>query len=142
MPLMIPDDIEQFTTSGEEVFCRFLLRAAKPDDSFVVWYSPDIGDREPDFILFCHDVGLIVFEVKDWTIDQIREASPKTFRVMFGSQEKVKTNPLEQARGYVHRLMECIANDGRLVSRESASYGKAKIPISHGVVFPNINSFE
>ena len=64
---MIPDDIEEFTTSGEEAFYRFLLRSAKPDDAFIVWYSPDIEDREPDFILYCPDVGLVMFEVKDWT---------------------------------------------------------------------------
>jgi hypothetical protein len=142
MPLMIPDDIEQFTTPGEEVFYRFLQRAAKPDNLFIVWYSPDIGEREPDFILFTPDVGLVVFEVKDWTIDQIREASPKTFRVAFGAREQVKTNPFEQARGYVHGLLQSIADDGRLVCRDKINYGKAKVPISHGVVFSNINSFE
>ncbi len=78
MPHMIPDDIEQFTTSGEEAFYRFLSFVAKPDDQFVCWYSPDINESEPDFVLFCHKIGLIVFEVKDWQIDQIRQVSPKT----------------------------------------------------------------
>jgi hypothetical protein len=52
MPLIIPDDIEQFTTQGEEVFCHFLRTVAKPDDRYIVWYSPDISDSEPDFILY------------------------------------------------------------------------------------------
>lgn len=142
MALMIPDEVEEFTTCGEEVFYRFLRGVAKPDNRYVAWYSPDLSDREPDFILFCPDVGLIVFEVKDWTIDQICEVSPKAFKVRFGGREQVKTNPHEQARGYVFNLLESIARDGRLVSRDSRSYGKPKLFISPAVVFPNINSYE
>jgi hypothetical protein len=33
MPLLIPDEIEQFTTPGAEVFYRFLRNVAKPDES-------------------------------------------------------------------------------------------------------------
>ena len=142
MPLIIPDDIEHYTTAGEEIFCRFLRTVAKPDDRYIVWYSPDINDSEPDFILYNPDVGLIVFEVKDWTIDQIREVNPKTFKVNFGFREESRTNPHEQARGYVHNLMECLRSDGRLVNKDGFAQGKPKIPISHGVVFPNINSYE
>jgi hypothetical protein len=142
MPLIIPDDIEQFTTAGEEVFCRFLRRVAKPDDRYIVWYSPDITDSEPDFILYNPEVGLIVFEVKDWTIDQIREATPKKFKLLMGSKEVSKTNPLEQARGYVFDILGSIEKDGRLVNRDGFAQGRPKIPISHGVVFPNINSHE
>ena len=142
MPLIIPDEIEQFTTAGEEAFCLFLRRVAKPDDRYIVWYSPDVNESEPDFILYNPDVGLIVFEVKDWTIDQILDVNPKKFRLRLGSKEQVKTNPHEQAKGYVHQILACIEKDGRLVSRDIKTYGKPKIPISYGVVFPNINSYE
>lgn len=142
MPHMIPDDIEQFTTPGEESFYFFLRKVAKPDDSFLCWYSPDIHDTEPDFVLFCHDIGLIVFEVKDWAIDQIREVSPKKFLVNFGNKEVSCTNPHEQAKSYVYSLLSKLAQDGRLVTRDAFAQGKPKIPISYGVVFTNINSFE
>ncbi|WP_185242743.1 DEAD/DEAH box helicase [Citrifermentans bremense] len=141
MPILIPDDVEQFTTTGEEAFYRFLKVAAKPDDRFIVWYSPDIGDSEPDFILYSPDIGLIVFEVKDWCIDQICEANPKTFKIRSGFKEESRTNPHEQARAYVRNLLDCIRNDGRLVNRDGFAQGKPKIPISHGVVFTNIDSF-
>ena len=142
MPLIIPDDIEHYTTPGEELFCRFLRLVAKPDDCYIVWYSPDINDSEPDFVLYNPEIGLIVFEVKDWTIDQILNVTPKKFKLLMGSKELMKTNPYEQARGYVHNLLNCIARDGRLVSRDSATFGNPKIPISYGVVFPNIHSYE
>lgn len=142
MATLIPSDIEQFTTTGEEVFCRFLCRVTKPDERYIVWYSPDISDSEPDFILYNPDLGLIVFEVKDWTIDQICEVNPKTFKIRCGFKEESRTNPHEQARVYVYNLLECLRNDGKLVNKDGFAQGKPKIPISHGVVFPNINSFE
>jgi len=46
MTHMIPDDIEQFTTSGEDAFYRFLSCVAKPDDSFVCWYSPEMPGQK------------------------------------------------------------------------------------------------
>ena len=141
MPLMIPEDVEQFTTPGEGVFYRFLRAFAKPDDQFIVWYSPDIGDKEPDFIVYSPEVGLVVFEVKDWGIDQICEATPKIFKLRSGFKEESHTNPHEQARSYVHDLMDCIRSDGKLVNKDGFAQGKPKIPISHGVVFTNIDSF-
>ncbi len=142
MPHMIPDDIEKFTTSGEEAFYQFLSIVAKPDDSFVCWYSPEIEESEPDFVLFCHDVGLVVFEVKDWQIDQIRQVSPKKFLVDFGGKEISCTNPHEQAKGYVYKILERLVSDGKLITRDSYAQGKPKIPVSHGVVFSNIDSHE
>ena len=74
---MHPEDIEDLenTTTGERrVF--FLREAARPDSDFIGWYEPAIGEqgREPDFVLFGNQLGLLVLEVKDWLIDQIEEA--------------------------------------------------------------------
>ena len=79
MAIMIPNDVEEFQTEGERVFFRFLQSVAKPDSRYIAWYLPDIKDREPDFLLYCEDVGLVIFEVKDWTLSQIRQANPHSF---------------------------------------------------------------
>jgi hypothetical protein len=71
MAIMIPNDVEEFGTEGERVFFNFLRSVAKPDFRYIAWYLPDIRDREPDFLLYCEDVGLVIFEVKDWTLNQI-----------------------------------------------------------------------
>jgi hypothetical protein len=142
MAIMIPNDIEQFNTDGEEAFYRFLISVAKPDELYIVWYTPEVNDSEPDFILFCHELGLVIFEVKDWRIEQIREVNPKKFLVAFGSKLESCTNPYEQAKGYSYKIIDCLTNDGRLACRDKLHYGKPKIPISCGVVFPNINSME
>ena len=58
---MIPEDIEQFTTPGEGRVYHFLAAAARPDNEYIIWYSPDIKGREPNFVLFNDDVGLVIF---------------------------------------------------------------------------------
>ena len=68
------DTSEEFVTDGEKAFCKFLEGVAKPDAHYLCWYTPDINGNEPDFLLYCEDIGLVVFEVKDWALRQIEEA--------------------------------------------------------------------
>ena len=142
MATMIPDDIEQFTTDGERQVYQFLSTVAKPDSRFISWYTPDIDGKEPDFIMFYDEVGLVVFEVKDWTLRQIRDANPNVFNLEIGGDITQRENPLHQARGYFLRLMEKIEADGKLLSDDPMFHGKSKVPINCGVIFTNINKLE
>jgi len=142
MATMIPSDIEDFNTEGERRFYEFLQLVAKPDKKYTCWYNPDIEGREPDFILFCEEIGLIIFEVKDWALGQIRKATPQTFTVKMGRQSRELKNPLQQARDYFESLRDRIRDDGRLLSEHPRHRGNPKVPIDYGVVFPNINKYE
>jgi hypothetical protein len=78
MARMLPEEIEMLenATPGERTVFRFSREAAQPDSEFIGWYEPTIGEqgREPDFVLFGNQHGLLVLEFKDWLIDQIGEA--------------------------------------------------------------------
>ena len=113
MATMFPADADRFTTIGEKQVYLFLRKFARPDELFLVWYSPDIEDREPDFILFSPDSGLIVFEVKDWLAEQIMEANPKTALLRIGVREETRKQPLAQAREYVQRDSILKIKEGR-----------------------------
>lgn len=139
---MIPDDVDQFSSDGERQFYGFLKTAAKPDNNYLAWYLPDINGREPDFILFCKDTGLTIFEVKDWTLSQIQEANPHHFTLAMGSHQEQLESPLRQAKTYCRFLMDKIREDRRLLSRDPQHSGNSKIPIGEGIVFPNINKYE
>jgi len=142
MATMIPSDIDEFHTEGERRFYEFLHSAAKPDEQYTCWYLPDIEGREPDFILFCDEIGLVIFEVKDWALNQIAEANPRTFTIRMGKEKRNLKNPLRQAREYFESLRDRIRSDGRLVSDDPRHWGNPKVPIDCGVVFPNINKHE
>lgn len=142
MATMIPDDVDQFTTDGERQFYGFLKTTAKPDSKYMAWYLPDINGHEPDFILFCKDTGLTVFEVKDWALYQIQEANPSYLILTTDGRQEKLVNPLKQAKTYTRSLMDKIRDDRRLISNNPLHSGNSKIPICEGVVFPNINKFE
>jgi superfamily I DNA and RNA helicase len=142
MATMIPSDTEDFNTEGERRFYTFLESAAKPDGKYTCWYNPDIEGREPDFVLFCDEIGLVIFEVKDWALGQIRKATPQTFTVKMGRESRELKNPLRQARDYFESLRDRIRDDGRLTSKHPRHRGNPKVPIDYGVVFPNINKYE
>jgi hypothetical protein len=142
MATMIPNDIEDFNTEGERRFYKFLQSVAKPDQNYTCWYLPDIEGREPDFVLFCDEIGLVIFEVKDWALGQIKKADPQTFTVKMGKESRELKNPLRQARDYFESLRDRIRDDGRLISEDPRHHGNPKVPIDYGVVFPNINKYE
>ena len=64
MATMIPSDIGEFETEGEKTFYKFLEGVAKPDAHYLCWYLPEVNGKEPDFLLYSDEVGLIIFEVK------------------------------------------------------------------------------
>ena len=96
MATMIPENVETFTTEGEGQFYKFLEVAAKPDSRHITWYTPNIEGKEPDFILFSQNVGLIIFEVKDWMLDQIWEANPQYFRLQVGYDIESRKSPFQR----------------------------------------------
>jgi hypothetical protein len=142
MATMIPGQVEQFTTEGEKKVYHFFEKVAVPHAKYQVWYTPDIDGNEPDFILFCNRIGLIIFEVKDWDIYQIIKATQQQFTLKMGSKLKKRKNPLKQAKGYLYNLLDKFENDGKLISDDPLYKGKPSIPIDYGVIFPNINSFD
>lgn len=137
MATMFPSDVTDFSTPGEGAVYRFLRQAARPDADFLVWYSPDIEDREPDFILLSPDCGLIVLEVKDWLAGQLLEADPKTALLRMGDREERRKQPLAQAREYVNNLMSLL---GR--GTPGAKGRRLPCPVTWGAVFPHMRREE
>lgn len=138
MATMFPAEVDDFTTTGEGTVYNFLKRFLRPDNAFLVWYSPDIDDREPDFILYSPDSGLIVLEVKDWLASQLVEIDPRSATLMIGSKQEKRKQPLAQAKEYVHALMGMLGRKTDIVN------GKPQIPcpITWGAVFPHITREE
>lgn len=142
MASMFPADVTSphFQTNGEERFYGFLRDCARPDNEFLAWYEPRIGSLTPDFILYHRSVGLIIFEIKDWLLEQIVTANPQQFEIRQGHGTVWMKNPLAQARRYVFGVIDLLQRDGQLISSNPAHNGQPRIPVTAGVVFANIAS--
>ncbi|MGD8983847.1 MAG: 3'-5' exonuclease [Desulfobacteraceae bacterium] len=146
MAKMHPEDIEGYAhaTDGEKQVFRFLKEAARPDKDFICWYEPPIGakGKEPDFVLLCRTLGLLVLEVKDWSSAQIISYTPEEFKIRVKEKTRKKRSPDKQAKGYVNTLMEMLKEVPEFVADMGAHAGGLKIPIGRMVIFPRMGRDE
>lgn len=138
MAIVIPESAfsSEDITSGEKKSLRILQNGL--DDSSLLWFQPQLAEtRRPDIIAYIPTLGLVLYEVKDWSITNIIEANPDVWTVNFGSRQRKLKAPHKQARDYFFNLSEMLEKKS-LVSQEGNNQGKVKIPIGTGVIFTNI----
>lgn len=144
MAIMIPENIEVyngFTVGEKKVF--EMLRILP--DNYIVYYDISIPASEkeqskfPDFIILSPDLGLIVLEVKDWSVDSILSMNSEEFEVLYGIGSKKLKNPLKQARDYCMKLSNLLQKKKELLQTEGDYIGKLSFGYNFGVVLPNIN---
>ena len=78
MAQIVPDVLPRSASVGARQL-QVLLRRL-PEDC-VVYYEPLAGNRCPDFVVVCLDLGLLIIEVKGWRIGDILTADPHTVQV-------------------------------------------------------------
>jgi len=123
MATMMPSDIGEFETEGEKTFYKFLEGVAKPDAHYLCWYLPEVNGKEPDFLLYSDEVGLIIFKMKDWILNQIEEANPHHFLI----QIKGKTESRKEGRTKGSSISCGLARSRSLVGEKPT-----QVAISHG----------
>ena len=140
MAIVIPDSAFGDTniTDGEKKVLRTLRDAL--DDSVVIWYQPKLRKaRRPDIIVYVPALGIVLYEVKDWAVDQILKANPDEWDIDFNSSIRQHTDPYKQASGYYYNLSRVLQRKkSSLISKDGKHDGKVKVPIAPAVVFPNI----
>ena len=129
-------------TSGERRFARRL--ESHLEDDYVCWYNVPVGawNQHPDFLILHPRRGLLVIEVKDWKLENIRSMDRLTATLQVDGREVRKSNPLEQAKQYAFGVCRLLESDPALVGEAGSSYqGKLAFPWGYGVVLASI-SFE
>jgi hypothetical protein len=78
------------------------LFEAKLDDRWEIYVQPYLNGLRPDFVLINPDVGIGVFEVKDWTLtpDRYRVSGKRLKLIEGGGRELELENPLDQVTLY------------------------------------------
>ncbi len=125
-------------TSGEKRFAYRLEE--KLEDDYLCWYDVSIGERtrHPDFIVFHPSRGLLVLEVKDWKLDSLHSMDKQQAAILTERGVTHVLNPLEQARQYLHVVLNKLERDPQLVRAHGPWQGKVLFAYGHGVVLANI----
>lgn len=122
MAFFIPNRLskEFRSTAGERRTFQALADGLQKSKYWYVWFDVGLGRSQthPDFVLIHPEHGLLVLEVKDWSVARIRQFGKDYVQTDTGSFRM----PVEQARGYV------------LEATRGLSFSP---PFGYGVVLPN-----
>lgn len=67
MSITVPESIRSSATAGERILFNTLKEYL--DDDYIIYYEPEINGKKPDFLIIGSYLGLLVLEVKDYTIN-------------------------------------------------------------------------
>jgi superfamily I DNA and RNA helicase len=139
MAQMIPNTLNSIKkgqntiTAGEHKTFKYLSGLS---NKYYVWFDMGISNIEvyPDFILLSPDKGLLVLEVKDWSLKRIKQFTRE--RITMGTRSE--KNPVIRSREYIELLLKEL-NKRAILKNSGGKYkGKLKFEWEYGVVFPNI----
>lgn len=143
MAYTIPQSIPSKATKGEKRLFG-ILKNGLPDD-YIVWYEPHISHQHPDFIILGPDLGLLIIEVKGWSINQIDKADPNYFSIWRKKYDGTKRlsreeSPLTQAHRYFSKVSDRLKAYSVLCQPKGRYQGKLIFPIGTGAVMSNITT--
>ena len=133
MGLSLSSYEESELTSGEKTFInRTKAIYNNLERSCFLYVQPRVGQLEPDFILVDPFKGVLIVEVKDWSIDYIVSINQKTVRLGDGRQA---WNPSNRSNQYLRKVSSLLKTDLALQSDDELCF-----PLVSKVFFPNITS--
>ncbi len=139
---MIPESLRGLprVTAGESRLFRLLQQ--KLDDETLVWFNVPVRGRYVDFVVLDPKRGLLVLEVKDWRLSQLRSVTPNRIRLVTPSGEKAVTHPLRQVRDYALRVVDTLAADPTLIAHDGPYQGRLAMPFGYGVMWTHVGEWE
>jgi len=137
MAQTVPETIRTSATAGERILFHTLKNYL--DDDYIVYYEPEINGKRPDFVIIGPYLGLLVLEVKDYTVKTLHQYNQDEWLLNTASDgiQKVKS-PLKQAKDYMFTIQNMLKKDMNLVHQEGKYQSKLKFPCGYGTVFTRL----
>ncbi len=125
-------------TPGEKRFAERL--EAFLEDDYLCWYDVPVGPKRlhPDFVVLHPRRGLLVLEVKDWRLPNIRRITKHDVELITDNGVKTVPNPIDQVRQYAHAIVDRLGTDPQLQNHSQKYQGRLCFPYGYGVVLTNI----
>ncbi len=134
---------KQPLTDGERCLLQFLNANLKKDDLFqsndltkyngwLIFVQPFLNGSRPDIIIFNPYVGVQIFEVKDWNLDNYSfgRESDKSYKKLFVSDGRGRypiKSPIKQVEYYKEKILsQLIPQIGESIDRNEKNYGLIK----------------
>jgi hypothetical protein len=117
-------------TQGEKLFFEFLNRNLP--EEWEIYVQPPLNGFRPDFVVLHPEVGVGIFEVKDWDLS-LYSARNGEIRVRNASGLVRVRNPLNQLLLYENQTFEMLAPS---LGLERARDRRAHACVHVGLVFP------
>lgn len=126
--------LRQPLTAGEKRVFEFFDEKLAPE--WEIYLQPHLNGLKPDIVLLNPQVGIAVFEIKDWDLNAVNyrvEKQNKGAPILLGCKDGKefsiqKSNPIEQVYRYKNEIMELYC------PRLQKKVGYALI--TSGVIFP------
>lgn len=139
MALMVPDSMPSKASAGEKRLYK-VLRDELPDDCYV-WYEPQVKGLYPDFIILGATLGLLILEVKGWSVHQIASANQQFFEIKNEAERlERQQSPLRQGKGYLDAILDKLKQYSILTQPDGDYQGKLAFPVGVGVVMTNMTA--
>ncbi|RSL30543.1 nuclease [Salibacterium salarium] len=138
MAVMIPESIQSMATTGERILFQTLKNHL--DDDYIVYYEPKIKEFRADFVIIGPYLGLLVLEVKDYTVNSLHSLNHDQWLIHTTSDglQTVKS-PLKQAMDYMFTIQNVLKKDTNLINHDGKYKFKLKFPCGYGTVFTRLS---
>lgn len=126
-------------TAGEKTLIKYLdthlpkdpnwkkEQGLKNYNGWLIFAQPFLNGTRPDIIIFNPQVGLVIYEVKDWNLDNYEWKKGEGLFVNDGRGSYPVKNPIDQVEHYKERLIgQLVPNIGEEIDKNEKNFGLIK----------------
>ena len=116
----------------------------KLGDDYLLWYDVPTGPArvQPDFIVLHPRRGLLILEVRDWSLKIIHRAEPHYWQLFANRLLTARPNPVQEAKRSAQAVVNALRRDPQLLDADCQDATRLRFPWSYGVVFPELTRQE
>lgn len=103
------------------------LKNLKDYKGWLIFAQPFLNGTRPDIIIFNPQVGLVIYEVKDWNLDNYEWRKGEGLFVNDGRGSYPVKSPIDQVKHYKERLIgQLVPNIGESIDKNKKNFGLIK----------------